>query len=540
MPDIRLSQEQIRIVEQEMAGLVGKAAKRQAAILSTQFGVSASRIYAHSRSVRPNRKRREDAGEMRTLNQEQFHKLAYYTTRLDLSASLIAEVSGANNLGEIAPSTYNRHLRQKGISRRINKSDVKPYVSWEARWPNQIHQLDSTVAQQYYLDDDGSVGYEPELIHNKNKPGNLKPRLVLLGLIDDHSRVKFARFALGNHAYAWMNFLYHAWRVKDDQIHFPFHGLPTLLYSDNDSVIKSKKFTLAMKALEIKIMTHKVGNPRAKGKVEVCFKLLQEFEKVTQAARWKNFDEANAALHDFLYFVNNRKHSATKVIPFERWSAIPESRLRCAPDADVFRLLHLEELCKKIKKDVSISIDGKIWFLGWKEPWLSRVGEYVTIYRAPNEQEKIFVICAGKEYEVPYHGKRIQLAGQHEELAVPERLLYREQIETQSDPNLKLTMIYKERHARPYEVKTGQKFDDTRITGDKPTDVSRNRLWFILECQNELSFDAPPEPHEQAWIDSVFNGKLDMPESALRKFIDAVKFGETVLSRPALQAVAGT
>lgn len=522
-----------------MAGLTGKAAKRQAKILAKQLRCDVSRVYQHSKTMRPRRGQRKDSGAMRAIKPDSFEKLAAYTVKLDLSGPHIADISGANLLGEISAATYNRQLRQQGISRRNNKKDLLPYVRWQAKLSNQIHQIDSTVAQQFYLDDDGSIGYESTLTKNKNKPGNRKPRLHLLSLVDDFSRAIYARFTLGNHTFAWMEFLYEAWRKKDDDAGFPFHGLPKILYSDNDTVVKSGKFTHAMQALNVKIVTHKVGNPRAKGKVEGSFKLLQEFEKVTRVRNWQSLEEANADLFDYLYMCNNRKHSTTKQASFARWQSITAERLMEMPEQEIFRLLHIESQTRLINKNMTVKIEGKEWQLPFRSPFINHVGAKVEIYRMPGDFEKLWMILDGKEYEVLYCPTEIRAAGgQHEEMPKPRALQRREELQQTEEGELRLTGIYKERYRRPYMTKDGKEFEAARIAGEQPAPLMRTKLWFIQYCQEHLGFDGPPRQEEREWIADQFNEATEMNELTLLAAARRLQNGEVTIYR-SQTAVAG-
>lgn len=534
-----LQNEKIRIIQHELAGKKGKEARRIATKLARDFGCDITRIYEHSREVRPKRKPRADTGAMRAMNEQTFNALAWHTVNADLSAPHIADIAAGNDLGKVSAATFNRHLRRRGIDRKNNKKDLTPYQSFEAAEPNILHQMDSTVAQQFYLDDDGSIGYEPELLKNKNKPGNKKPRLHLLALIDDHSRCRFARFTLGNHTFAWMTFLYEAWRRKDDATGFPFYGLPTMLYSDNDSVVKSAKFKQAMELLAVKFLAHKVGNPRAKGKVEVSFKILQEFEKITKIKQWRSLDEANADLFDFIYGLNGRKHSVTGQIPFARWLHIRPARLLDVPEAEIFRILHRESLTRILQKNLIVSIDGKPWQLPFRAPFVNFIDKKVQIYRAPDESEKIYIVLDNKEYQVQYLAPgKLGTGGKRAELPKPEALERRESLQAASAPDLQLSGFYEKLYRQEWKTPAGQDFDVIRITGDNRAELVRTKLWFIGVCQEELDFSGPPAFHEMNWINSIFGDKNELPEKHLLGLIHDIKSGAVQISQPQPLALA--
>lgn len=537
-----LTDTQKRIIKQKMAGLSGKDAKAQARILANDFSVDITRIYAHSRDVRPKRKRRTDHGTMRAIDPKAFEKLAWYTVNDDYSADHIADVARANGLGDVATSTYNRHLRKDGINRNANKQDIRLYQSWRAPFQNHTHQLDGTVSQQFYIADDFSVQYDDKLKeYYAKKKGMPKGRSVLhlLSLIDDHSRAIYAEFTASNHSRSWMNFLYNAWRLKDDPFVFPFHGIPKFIYTDQDPIVTSHKFQRAMDVLlgsRKNVLTHFPGNPRAKGKVERAFQVMQEFEKVTKRKKWQSLQEANADLTDYLYKVNNRRHSAIAEAPFECWIRIPQERLLAPPNEEIFRILHMDSIWRQIRKNLTISINGKLWQLPWSKPFTNYGGmkEKREIYLFPDDDSRIIVILDDKEYEVHYAEQTLRSSGRHAELPKPARLVRREQLQGSSDPGLKTTQIYKEQYARKYMGKHARKFDENRVTGGKPQDgPMRSFIWFKIECQKHYYFESPPTREQEAFVEQIFAGKLELPEAELRPWLEKLSKGEVDFGKAA-------
>ena len=511
-----MSEDQVREIKQEMFGLTGRAARQKASYLAEMMGVDVSRIYWYSRDVRPGRKARADKGVLRSVNESDLEKLLVFTVQHDFAAPHLAEIAKENGVN-IHPATYNRILRERRLSRRENKQDLRPYRRWEAEHPNDLHQIDSTVSQQFYLADDGGVGYEAPHERYKNKPGNKKPRLVLIQVLDDHSRVKCARFTLGNHYMAWMNTLHYAWRKKENRS-FPFYGLPRVLYSDNDSVIKSRRFTKAMARLGVEIKTHEVGESRAKGKVEGGFKMLQEFEKVTKIKKWKSLDEANAALEDFLIWYNSRKHGSTGERPFARWLRIDPARLINTPREELFNLLHLDFTQRKIYPDLHIYMFGKEFQLPRREPFINWIGKKVEVCWYPRETERIFVVIDDKDYEIEYRQVDIHAAGTYKHVMKPANIALKEKIEEMDTPDWRLTGFYTEKYGQMWLPKEGREFDESRITGERKG-VMRTQAWFIARLQERMLFEVPVTAEEKNWTTGIFGGRDEAPE---RELLDAI------------------
>ncbi len=534
---MKLTKDDIRDIKSLMFGLSGRQARAMAERLAVEYGVDVSRIYYYSRDVRPKRDERSDKGKFKTVDEDSLRKLLVYTVQHDFSATHLAEVAEANGV-RIHPATYNRILRQINLSRRMNKVNTRPWTSWEAKYPNQLHQIDSTVAQQFYLDDDGSIGYELPMLRNKNKPGNRKPRLHLISVIDDYSRSLYARFTLGNHTSAWMDTLYRAWSKKDTPA-FPFYGIPKILYSDNDSVIKSRRFKTAMEKLDVILISHAVGNSQAKGKVENSFKLLQEFEKVTKIKRFKSLEEANEALFDFLIGRNSRIHSTTKKAPFARWLEIDPEKLRNTPSEEIFNLLHLDFTTRLVHGDLHIEMFGKKFYLPRKVPFINYVARKVEVCWYPRDEERIFVILEGKEYEIQYQEAPMLGVGQAPlalNTELPEHLKLKEEIEQAETPDWKLTGFYEEKYGKLWMEKEGKEFDESKITGKVAVgERMRSKLWFMNQLQKEFLIETPPSPEEKAWIDSIFEGLEEMEESKLNQIIKQVRDGDIeIASRAAM------
>lgn len=533
---MKLTPAQIKVIKKEMAGMAGKAASMQAQILSKQFDVTSDRIYHYSRDVRPRRNSRSDKGALKCdATPADLEKLAWLSVRKDYSGPHLADIHAANNGGVyVSAATINRYLRRQNISRNILKKGRRPYISWQAKYPNQLHQLDSTVAQQFYLNDDGTIGFESPTQRYKNKPGNKKPRLHLIALVDDFSRVTFAQFALGNHTYAWLSFLHAAWSIKNDDVSgFPFYGLPKILYTDNDSVVKSKKFQRAMRLLDIEVRTHEVENPQAKGKVEAVIRYLQEFEKTRIFDGWKTLAEANRALFDYLYHVNGKHHSVTEQMPFSRWQLIKSEQLRLPPNDEMFRYLHMDSVLRKIKPDMTVSINGVIWQLPIREPFLSAMhrGEPVEIYWHPHEEELIYIVIDDKEHPVEYLEKQMRAIGRYQSVEMPAGLIKRDQLAEQDEPDLKQEHIYKDLYRKNWLPKHGQEFDESQFEQEFATGgVQRTKLWFKQQLQREYLIPSPPTEKQIAWIDSVFGDQRELPETELLKLIQQLQEDDSQLN----------
>ncbi|HQU83893.1 MAG TPA: hypothetical protein PKY59_12235, partial [Pyrinomonadaceae bacterium] len=145
-------------------------------------------------------------------------------------------------------------------------------------------------------------------------------------LLDDHSRMRFFRFVAvdkpnSSHVVA---FLMEAYEEM---------GVPKVLYTDNDKVIKYARNLRAAhvlnKALEssggYKLDQHKAGNSRATGKVENAHQWVEKNEKLLgkfmAEGRVLTMEVLNRFAAQLCLEYNHRVHRETGQKPIDRWNA---------------------------------------------------------------------------------------------------------------------------------------------------------------------------------------------------------------------------
>lgn len=496
--------------------------------LASVYNVDISRIYHYTKDLRPGRKKRTDSGARKAISQDDYMALAKLTVDYDFAATTLERKGSLNGI-EFNAATFRRYLREDRMSRRDLKKDLEPWRRWEARYSNDYHQLDTTVAQQFYLDDDGSFGYEKSWSVNKNRPGNRKPRLTLAQLKDDHSRVVYAEFILGNNTLAWMKFLYRAWKKKTGA--FPFFGLPKALYSDNDSVIKSEKFVYAMHRLKVEVRTHMPGNSRAKGKVESGFKVLQEFEKMCKLVKFKSLEEANAYLWNELLYWNNKIHGSTGEKPFVRWTAGLNGEPRMVPDQQLYETLCLNFDKSLIYNNITIKKFGKTFQLPRKRPFINYVQQMVDIAWHPENENKIWVILDNKDYEIDYAPVDVHEAGEFRAVATPDYLKLRKQVQETDISHFDITK--QETDFPDYHVPEGKAFEDTQA---RTIDPMASKFVAIGMLQDEDLFSKPLTPTQDDLLEQLFAGRPEIPRSEVEQFIE--KYKTHLLKVPEQQVVS--
>jgi len=400
-----------------MAGLAGADAREKAGELAVALGVSEGTVYRASKESRITRPRSNGGRKKIKISKETLEKMLAFTLHTDCPATDVVEIfegNGEIDSGRISAAWFSRWLKSQEMSRKDLKKDRRPCRRFEASEPGEVYQIDATIALQFYIDDDGSVGWESTVSRNKNRPGNRKKRLVLLAAIDDHSRCVYAEFTTGQTVNHWLNFLFNTFKKKGDP-RFYFFGIPRTIYMDNDTIARTSKFAKAMAALGIKVKKHKptkkddrFSNARSKGKIERFLLTLSEKQKRTKLEKFSSIDEANQFLIDECLKKNNSKHATTGDIPIERWNRIrPEMLVKCEDDR-LYEILYRDEYECRVYNDMTLRLDGTVWQLNHEEPFFQMIGQRVTVFRHPLEKGRIFVEWNGGEYLVERQGAEVR------------------------------------------------------------------------------------------------------------------------------------
>lgn len=520
-----------------MSGLSGSEAKKEAAALAQVFGVAPSRIYEVSKDVRPSRKRRADAGTMRSMDEETFNTLAAYSVQANFDANRLMVIAEENGLDAVSPTTFNRYLRDRGISRRQLKRKIHVHRPWEAPASNILHQVDSTQAETFYLNEDGSIGFEPEARRYKNKRGNQRPRLHLVSIVDDYSRCCWAQFVVGNAAPQWLQVLHAAWSPKGDA-YFPFWGLPEAIYTDNDAVVKSTMFRKALGALDVKIKTTSVDNPQAKGKVERTMRWLGDYQQMLRFKGFESIDALNADLFDFLIGMNNRIHGATKQKPFMRWVAGIDTARR-PPAAEHLERLSLDTRRAKVYADMTVHVNGTIWLLPRHQDLVDLATREASVevcwYRADPSQ--IIVSTGDKEWLLDAAKSRPEpdVAGEFKTLPTAPTAARIEALEAVdlSKKTLDVSGFYKKREGVAYLSNPEQVPAPAMPVMPKRV-VTRTQL--TQRLQREGVIPRMLHPERDAAIIHILNHRFtsDVYESDIEGITEDIQ----ALSRPAAQGIA--
>lgn len=513
---------------------------------AAELGVHQSTIYRCVKdSVKRKRKKRRDAGESRAMEYDDLMDMAALVAKHGYDAELAIDTFNANraqaglDIVDVHPETFRRHLRQLGVSNRHNAQNLRHHRRWEAERPCQLWQIDSTVAESWYIDHDDTVAYESPVHRNKTKAGNGKPRIWLIAIVDDHTRVTWARFYTSNDALAWRSALIAAMRGPSNKTQWPAYGVPETIYTDQDSAMKSRVMTQFFEVFGIE---RKLANPstehetnaQAKGKVERAIRMIVKgFEVTLRAKRVMKLSELNTLLRQFLINYNNRVHSTTKVAPFERWLTAKE--IRVLPDEEIVRRLSRREETRKVRSDLSIALEGKSYQLPRRAPFIDLIHEKVTVRYFETDLTTIWVEVDGEDHEIQAVEVTPDAAGEFKSSETPAAVnLKRELLKRDTehmDPHL-VHQYRRDRDPREYPIRPAERAHEL-TAAELPKEMIR--LGAATDrAQAAGVVSVPPTPLERAALKRLFGDEKEIPASALKEWIDA----RTNL--PGADAAAGT
>lgn len=309
-----------------------KQISAEAGRLAAHNGVSKSRIYEITKDLRPKRKPRADKGKRAAdLMQNEGLKFAaslVIAYNIDpAEARRTAKARGYDIPVKLA--TFVRYLRDKGLNRKNRRMNKTNFRRFEAAAPGDVFQFDISGSKERWYDTKiRRIVQVSSLEVSKNHENENKNRLRVwrFVLLDDHSRRRFTRYVPcdkpnSSHVVA---FLMEAYEEM---------GVPRVLYTDNDAIIKFGRNRRSAQILDkslaeiggYRLEQHKAGNSRATGKVENAHQWVEKIEKLLGLYLAEGRDITIDVLDRFAVQLdreyNNRIHRSTGQTPLERWNA---------------------------------------------------------------------------------------------------------------------------------------------------------------------------------------------------------------------------
>lgn len=544
MPRITLNTDDVQEIRNAMRGLTGVRATETARDLAKFYDVHISRIYEVSKDVRPERKPRSDKGKRTAeLTEHSGLKLAAeLVVNQHLKPELALEVAELN--GEevpIATGTFQRYLREKGVSRKQNQSPRRVYRKWQADAPGLIFQFDITGLKVRWLNVKTRQILKLQ-IDDKNHPNTNKNLVRLWSFVmkDDNSRYLFERFYACDKPNSThvVDFCFAA---------FAEMGVPLKLYSDNDAIIVSAMMRRAEKILNkafettggFELTQHAAGNPQATGKVENAHKVVEEFEKLIGVKYSKpGIEELNNFSKWMCDSYNRKTNRATGIQPRVAFGATNAVMRRC-PDETLKSAFKAKEFTRVIAADATFSYENQSWQLprSAKYPF----NEWATIGLTATvlwlSEEDYFVITASgyDEFAVAKQIAQADVAGDYKRL--PETIgqqtrkilkasAQERKKQLQSEGRELLVMGFDTQVKQDSVVTMPRRTveaDANVLARELPSFLNTRTLTLyqsIEALQDEEIFSKPVAREERLWLERLFAGREEIEETELRAALE--------------------
>lgn len=273
----------------------------------------------------------------------------------------IAEKLGRVPVGLLTVRTINRWAKRWGL-RPDDLKQPKPAVKLVSLHPNQVHLVDCSVCEQYYLrDSDGKVQTRPWTY--KNKPNESRAKIWTFMLVDHYSGVKWLRYYLsaGESSRILFEGITEAWAGKEDG-RFPFRGAPKMLYADRGSALGAGMISNMLEALGVEVVKHKPGNPRAKGMVESAFRHFQTgFESELRLCPAGTLADLNERAYRWLVIHNWKTAWGQEKPRMQRWMDIGQEELLEVPPLEILRRLAATGEVRTVDVYATVRYDGKVY-----------------------------------------------------------------------------------------------------------------------------------------------------------------------------------
>lgn len=359
----------------ELSGIVARAAA--ALQVSPQ---TLRRYLARYAGYKPERKPRSDKG-VTSIDESTAHtaaglllKSTRATGKQLLSFQAAREILQYNGIGKADPetgeiimpsvSTLARALRVYGCHPDQLRAG-KPAQRMRSLHPNHTWLLDASVCVMYYLPD-GKVQIMDEEQFYKNKPRALekiaKRRVIRYVLTDHYSGSLYLRYDEGDEdAKGVLDTLIAAMCPRGDRD--PLRGAPYQLMMDKGAGNTSHMVRDFLAALDIRLILHATGNPRAKGAVEVANNIVERsFEGRLRFLDIHSLEDLQRQADMWRAHFNARAvHTRTGKTRNAVWQTIQPEHLRLVERETLEEIAAWKRCTRKIDARFSISVATRRW-----------------------------------------------------------------------------------------------------------------------------------------------------------------------------------
>lgn len=382
---MKVSGQMIVEIARAWDGMTPGERRREVTTVAATYGTTEATVYRRVKKARDDAARitthRADRGKPRVVEDEALREYVKavmglksydpylpeniigdpHKTMSTARALEIAERLAWVPAGLLTPRTVNRWARRWSITPE-NICAPTPAVKLVSLHPNQVHVIDFSVCEQYYLrDSDGKVLTRPWTY--KNKPNESRMKIWTFMLVDHYSTVKWLRYYLsaGESSRILFEGIAEAWTKKDDS-QFPFHGAPKIVYADKGSALGAGMIENLLAALGVQVIKHKPGNPRAKGMVESAFRHFQRgFESELRLCPASSIEDLNARAYQWLVRHNWETATGENTSRMQKWLSIKQDELLELPSMEMLRRLTATGEIRTVDVYATVRYEGEIY-----------------------------------------------------------------------------------------------------------------------------------------------------------------------------------
>lgn len=209
-------------------------------------------------------------------------------------------------------------------------------------------------------------------------------KAILFAVIDDHSRlIVGSEFGLAENTLRIEDVLKNALLT---------HGCPDRIYLDNGASFSSHYLARACANLGIGIVHSKPYDSPSRGKIERFFRTVREGFLIQIGGGKISLEELNEKFKLWLRDDYHRSyHQGIKGRPLDRYNASIMSYPRKKVSVDLLNEYFLVSIERKVKKDATISLNGKLY-----EAPIRYIGQTVELRHVQGDDSEIFIYEEGK------------------------------------------------------------------------------------------------------------------------------------------------
>lgn len=402
----------------ELAGRLKEAGHRERGAImldaAARLGKSKATLYARLKAAGlydAGRRQRSDAGKLSVSEDVALAAagLIHHGTRANgkrnFKIGAAADLLHAQGMGRVdettgevvkpSPTTFRRAMRAYNCHPdQLSAGHAAVHIKYAH--PNQVWQIDSSVAVLFYAPGGGIRGVEllDDADVYKNKPGAMRrvqdDLCIRWMMTDPYSGAYFVRYYAGHEdSMGFVEFLIEAMQCRGE----PLHGVPLNLVLDKGSAGRAAHARRLLKQLGVTVHEHAVKNSRAKGSVEGMHNI---WERVFESRLFMWLPENIAALNaraDQVRAAHCSKatHSRHGLTRWGMWQRIAAEQLRLAPSVELLRgEVAGKDETRQVNDQLTISFavkghGSRTYYVGGV-PGV-QIGERVTVrvnmYRAP-------------------------------------------------------------------------------------------------------------------------------------------------------------